>query len=315
MTAAQTKKQVTTFAVKLLIFLATVAALDIVIGKMLRKNYDTIKGGENYLASQSIAKADSQVMIFGSSRAVNILNPAVLASELKASCFNAGRMGQSVFYHYAVLEAVLKRYTPAVVILSIDAADFAKGQEDYDKLSQLLPYYSEHPEIRAVAEMKGPFEKIKMLSFIYPYNSLVLPIMKAKLAPGNGNYMNNGYMPLEKKVQGPRLKVDYAKTALLDSNKVNAYRKFIDACKERNVQLFIVCPPYRIDASGTDKTIETAGAIAKEQGIDFFNYARDTFYTANDGYFADFRHLNKTGADIFSLEVAKKIKAGLDEKM
>jgi hypothetical protein len=316
MAVHQNKNEIKRFATRLLIFLVTVVTVDFIAGKLLGKKYWSMKSGDDYFTTRAVTKADSQVLVFGSSRAVNIFDPAVLKNELGASCFNAGRVGQSIFYHQAVLKAVLKRYTPQLVILSLDAGDFAKDQKDYDRLSQLLPYYKSHPEIRDIVDLKGPYERIKMISFIYPYNSLLLPVLKGNLKGSSDDGKHaDGYSPINKKVTGAFHKVDYSKYDVLDSNKINCFKNFVTDCKKAGAILFLVCPPYRVDAAGKDKTLELTASVAKENKITFFDYSRDTYYSTQSDYFADFRHLNKEGSGIFSRQVAQRIKEEVKESM
>ena len=95
---------------------------------------------------------------------------------MKLSFYNAGRDGNFMFYHLAVLKGVLNRYSPKIVILDFVAEEFAQNQYSYDRLSSLLPYYKSHPEMRSIINLKSKYEKIKLLSQIYPYNSLMLTI-------------------------------------------------------------------------------------------------------------------------------------------
>lgn len=304
----QNKNEIVRFVFRLLVFFATVALLDIICGNVLEKKYWALKKGYEHFTTYAITKADAPVLIFGSSRAMNNINPAVLKTELNLSGYNAGRVGQSVFYHYALLKAALKRYTPAMVILSMDAGDFAKDQRDYDRLAQLLPYYREHPEIREMVDLKGPYEKIKMLSHIYPYNSLLLPIVKDDFNKKKDEQNPDGFLPLSRNAAEAFHKVDYAGFAQLDSNKINIYKRFIKDCKQAGIALYIVCPPYRVDATGSDNSLLLAERLAKENAVPFFDYSKDTYFTQHNEYFADFRHLNKEGADIFSRRLAKQIK-------
>jgi hypothetical protein len=299
---------VKTFSVKLLIFAVTVAVADLIIGTVLKKTYFKQRHGYDYLTTHSIKKAKDPVMIFGSSRAVNIFNPAVMEKELSLPCFNAGRVGQSVFYHYAVLKSVLRRYTPEKIILSFDAGSFDKDQEDYDRISSLLPYYECHPEIEPVVNLKGPYEKIKTISTIYPYNSLLLPILSGNLKKGKRDYSNiKGFMPIKKTISGPLRTIDYTKNGALDSKKIDTYKAFITDCAKAGIELHIICPPYLVNAIGNDPSIETAKKIAAEYKIDFIDYSRDSFYRSQPQLFADFRHLNGKGADLFSEQVAEII--------
>jgi len=298
---------VKTFLLKLLIFAVTVAGADIIVGRILERSYFSQRHGYDYLSTHTIQNTTAPVLFFGSSRAVNIFNPAVAEKEFNLPCFNAGREGQSVFYHYAVLKSVLKRYKPKIVVLSFDAGDFANGRDDYDRISTLLPYYEKNPEIAAVINLKGPFEKIKTISNIYPYNSLVLPILSTTLRKDDKYKDIAGHIPLKRKFNGPLHTMDFTKMSVLDTNKINVYRNFISDCKDANIELHIVCPPYLVNSIGTDASTSVAKKIASAYQVNFFDHSADSFYTSQPALFADFRHLNEKGAELFTEAVAEKI--------
>lgn len=304
------KKLFKTYLLKAVIFIATIAIADAVIGEMLKRYYNNQKYGNDYLTRFAVEKAAPQTLILGSSRAANIFDPCVFKEGLQTKTFNAGRIGQSIFYHYAILKSILKRSTPQIVVLSIDRRDFATDNTDYDKLSQLLPFYKTHQEIRSVVDLKSPFERIKIMSFIYPYNSLAFPILRGYVDSKTVNY--NGYQPLNKVIAEPLLKINYDLYGQLDTVKINIYRSLITECKKAGIKLFIVCPPYMVDASGTDQSMVTAKKIASEYNIPFFDESESSFYSAKKEYFADFRHLNESGALVFSREVTLKIKRSIN---
>lgn len=294
-----------------MIFLATVFSADLIIGTILEKLYKTQKYGDDYNTLFAIEKATPETLIIGSSRAENIFDPSIFKDELNTKTFNAGRGGQSIFYHYVILKAVLNRYTPKIVVLSMDRKDFAIDKTDYDKLSDLLPFYRDHPEIRVILNLKSPFEKIKMMSSIYPYNSLVFPILRGHLV-NETRVKFNGYKPLAKTITQSRPKINYDTYSKLDSIKINTYKKLISECKKAGVELFIVCPPYMVEATGTDQSIVIAKKIAADYQVPFFDASEDPEYISLKEYFADFRHLNETGSMVFSREMAQKIKKILE---
>lgn len=296
------------FLLKLLIVFISIFLLDLIIGNLLRRLYFKQETGYDFLTTYSIEKTEADILVFGSSRAVNIFNTTIIEKKTGLSCYNVGRYGEPLFYHYGVLKSVLKRYTPKIIILSFDAGNFSLKQEDYDRLSVLFPYYDTHPEIRPIVELKGPFEKLKFLSNIYQFNSLLLPIIVGNISSNKKNYINsNGYISNKNTFTGSLQTVDYSKERKLDSVKINIYKSFIKDCISKNIQLYIVCPPYLINSIGKDSSIREAKKIATECHIDFFDYARDSFYTSKPQIFADYRHLNDKGVEIFSNSVIDKI--------
>ncbi len=302
-------KPVAQFFMKLFACLALVFILDRGIGHFFKKYYFTQKGGYDYQATYAIDSTQADIVILGSSRAANIFDPSVFEAQLNLSCFNTGRYGYPIFYHYAVLKAITKRHLPKIVVLSFDAGNFSVNQEAYDRLSSLLPYYKSHPEIRPIVDLKGPYTNLKMLSAIYPYNSLLLPIVSGNTTFSKIKYATiNGYIPLQEVISGPLRKFDYSVEKNLDTVKINCYKSFIKECIDLNIKLFVVCPPYLINAIGIDHSIIEAKTIAKQFNIDFFDYSEDTFYINKPQLFADYRHLNDKGVVLFSNNVIEKIK-------
>jgi len=306
----QNKTKFKSYLLKVTAFLITIIAVDLLMGTLLKRLYYSQKYGDDYNTVFAIEKATPQMLILGSSRAVNIFDPCVFKDELNTKTFNAGRAGQSIFYHYAILKAAMKRYTPEIVVLSVDRKDFSVDKTDYDKMSELLPFYQTHPEIRQILNLKSPFEKLKLLSSIYPYNSLLFPIIRGYLFDkSKANY--NGYKPLGKTIASPFLQINYDLYATLDPVKINIYKALIADCKKAGIKLFIVCPPYMVQSTGEDKSIVSAKNIAAEYNVPFFDNSKSADYTTRKEYFADFRHLNESGAFIFSRDIAYKIKQQL----
>jgi hypothetical protein len=298
---------VKSFFIKLSIFVVTVAAADVIIGGVLKKAYFNQHQGYDFLTTNAIKNTTAPVLIFGSSRAVNIFNPALIEEELKLPCYNAGRVGQSVFYHYGVLKSVLKRYTPKKIILSFDAGNFEKDQEDYDRISTLLPYYKTVPEIESIVGLRGPFEELKTISYIYPYNSMLLPIVSGNMKKKNKYHNIKGYIPINKTISGPLPAIDFTKAKNLDAKKINIFRAFIIECNRANIELHVVCPPYLLEGFANDLSIQTAKKIASDYNVNFIDFSNDSFFTQQPFLFADFRHLNEKGSEIFTRQITKII--------
>ena len=296
------------FFLKLLIFFTIIIVADFCIGAVLKKYYRKQQSGNDYLTTYALEKTTADILIFGSSRAVNIVDPVIFEKEMNLTCYNAGRDGESIFYHYAILKSILSRYKPKMILLSFDAGNFSAGVDAYDRLSALLPFYYDHPEIQPIVELKGPFEKLKMISSIYPYNSMLLSIIT-----GNSNYSKlkyatiKGHIPLKYQATGPLKKFDYTNEKELDTIKINTYKSFINECVIAKIPLYIICPPYNIEAIGIDHSITVAKDIASKKNITFFDFTNDLNYKEKPELFADYRHLNYKGVPIITNDIVKKI--------
>lgn len=292
----------------MLAFFAVIFLMDRAAGSLLKHFYYKQDSGFDYSSTYAMDKTTADILVLGSSRAVNIFDTKLFSDKFNGSCYNAGRYGEPIFYHYAILKSALKRYKPKMIILSFDAGSFSKSAESYDRLSVLLPYYKNHPEIRPIVTLKGPYEKLKMLSSTYPYNSLLLPIITGNTTFNKAKYANeNGFIPIERNFAGSLQTFDYTKELKLDTNKINTYKMLIEDCLANQIPLYITCPPYMINAIGIDSSLSKAIKIAAEKKVHFFDYSRDSFFTTKPALFADYRHLNKEGVLLFCNKIIKRI--------
>ncbi len=294
------KEPIRQFIFKALFFIALILLLDTGIGGLLNHFYFTQKAGDDYRATYAIENAREQVIILGASRASHQYLPEIIEKRLKMSCFNTGRDGASIFYSYGILKALSSRYRPELIILDF-SRDFEKKQNSYDRLAMLAPYYHRHPEIKPIIEIRSKYEKFKMYSGIYPFNSYLFSI-----AQRNTNYnIENlkdvkGYTPLFRKWNRPAdndssfLKYD------IDSSKVEIYKSIIKECNGSRVNLVIVAAPFFNNAKTEDISTKLAKQIAVQYHVPFFDFSKDSSFRNKPEYFADISHLNDEGARKFT---------------
>jgi hypothetical protein len=301
------------FVLKAFLVFAVVAILDYVFGNILEYYYFKQESGLQYRTTYSMEHTNEDVLIFGASRANHHYHPDVFEKRLNMSYYNVGRDGNPVFYHYAVLKCILKRYTPKIIVMDFTGEEFRKDQQSYDRMASLLPYYKKHPEIRSIIELRSPYEKIKLLSSIYPYNSAMFTI-----AVGNAEFNKKrrgdikGYVPLTGVWNEPIITDNTQSHYEVDSNKVNAYTSFIKDCINAGTRLYIVCSPYYFKTTQTDISFALARDIAEKNKIPFFNFFKDSAFTSNHTLFSDMVHLNDDGARVFSNKVIDRIMQATD---
>ena len=299
------------FFSKLIFFLLIVFVLDYSIGSVLRHYYFTQKYGEYYSRTYAIEKTDADVLILGSSKAAHQYHSEIIAKGLKLSCYNAGSGGSSIFYHYAIFKAVLKRHTPKIIILDITRA-FIKHKDSYDRLSVLLPYYERHPELRSIIELRSPYEKIKLISKIYPYNSMLFSIIIGNIEldakfKKKQNKDINGYIPLNG-VWTNSIKIDSIPAGYeLDSNQIKLFESMIKDCERINLKLYVVHSPDFIIKKVAEKSNLAGKEIAKKYHVELLDHYQDSLFLNNSKYFFDISHFNDEGAKVFSKIIVDKI--------
>lgn len=301
------------FVYKLLIFFVIVFFLDFAAGSVLKHFYYVQKSGILYRTTYAIEETKADILIFGTSKANHSYNPEIFSERLNTSTYNVGRDGGSVLYDYALLTSITQRYIPKIIILDV-SWEFEKKQEAYDRLSMLLPYYKTHPEIQSIIELKSRYEKIKLLSRVYPYNSMLFTILAGNLRNNKaGTTELNGYVPLFK-VWKNEIKIYDIPDYEIDSAKINYYKSFIKKCISLNVKLYIVISPDFMQLKKTEKSAIMARNYAEYYNIDFFDYSTDPLFLENSKYFADPTHLNADGALVFTNLLIDKIEQDIKGK-
>ncbi len=303
------KKNWKHFLLNGVVFLVLIILFDFILGQLLQYYYFKIKSGTQYRTTYAIEKTKADIIIFGSSRAMDHYNPFVFENRYNLSYYNAGRDGEnSVLYHYAVLKGILKRYTPKIVILDMMPNEFANTSESYDKLAALSPYYNTHPEMRPILDLRSRTEKIKMLSGTYPFNSTIMNIISGNFGLDDKKYIK-GYYAIASSymITKPLETDDKSKVYQLDSIKVNVLKWFINDCKRANIKLYIVCSPIYTKFIGTDYSIVAAEKIAADNNISFFDFSQESPFLESPKLFYNSLHLNDSGARIFSNMLIDKI--------
>jgi len=303
------------FSIKLIRLLAIVFLCDLLIGGTLKHFYFNQKYGRQYRAYYTIEKTNADILIFGSSRAFNHYRPDIFESRLKQTCYNSGSPGQFLLYDYATLRAVLKRYSPKLIILDLMPESLAAETETdntYERLSFLLPYYKDHEEMRPIIDLKGQYEKLKLVSSIYPFNSSLLYTTAGYLELEKFKQLNatdRGYQPSYAVWEKPSkiIKPD-PETSSLDSVKVNVYKQFIDECRNAGTELLIVCSPRLHIYKNEEESLKAEKNIAKEKNVKFIDFTNDAFFVKHPELFAyDPIHLNHEGAGIFCNRVVDSL--------
>lgn len=302
------KKQILFFFLKAILFLLLVIMIDVAIGNILSYYYFKQESGLQYRSTYSIEKTTAEILVFGSSRANHHYKPEVIEKELNLTYYNVGRDGSSILYHKAVLNAIKNRYLPKIIILDINEGEFKQNPTSYERMSSLLPYYKKHPEMRKIIELRSEYEKYKLYSSIYPYNSVI-----STIAIGNtemnkkrkGDYL--GYIPLNK-TWNEEIKANNNSTKYeIDYLKLKMFESFIMECKQANINLYVVFSPFFVKFRNHDYSVELAKQMAHKYEIPFFDYTNNVDYFDNN-LFADFGHLNDKGAIVFTNELTKRIK-------
>lgn len=295
------------FPLKLFGFFVFVFILDYSIGTCLKVLYFKQDNGDIYRLTYAIRKSNEDIIILGDSRAQYHYIPSEITNKLKMSCFNAGRAGgHSVIYHYAILNSILRRHKPKMVFFNISPYELLKEEynSEYDRLSILLPFAKQNTVFKQIVKLRGPFEPIKSLSFIYPFNSLLITL----LYPNTNRIKDdNGYLPLNGTLNIPTNQeytdnideLDMFKSKNLDSLKLGYFKMLMNEAKTNGVRIVLIISPQSISPY-PNKSTNYIKDYCINENIQFIDFSHDSVFMGHNELFYGFEHLNDKGAMVFT---------------
>lgn len=155
---------------------------------------------------------------------------------------------------------------------------------------------------------RSPFERLKHLSSIYPFNSLVFQIIMGNLEMNKDRKPHeNGYIPFRGSniinpldtVNTPDRPIDTFKTEIL--------KDLMLTCKEKEIHLVLIySPTYNIVERNTYHKV--LDAICEENDIEYLDFSNVHEILINPEFFFDRTHLNDDGARHFSGLVVMELK-------
>jgi lysophospholipase L1-like esterase len=293
-------------------FIVILVCADRLLGFILDKLFFSEQGKLSYALNECI----DDIIILGASNAEAHYDANIISDSTTLSVFNFGSGGQNIYYHYAILNTILKHHTPKVVILELGGIDYLVTPPRWDKEqlpSSLGPLYFHCDTVSNIIDAISPSEKCKYLSRIYPFNSTVDDIIYSFLK-GNNNAQikNKGYVPIKESFHLLTLTEEDLQGKEFDTAKIEYIERFIELCKSQNIKIIIVrSPAYYIKTTNYSNLVYER--LNKRIGIEIWDYEQDSSFLSHREYFKDALHMNQRGATIYSQIIAKRLKKELNQ--
>ncbi len=277
--------------------------LDLVIGSGLKYLYNNQASGYLYRTNYAIDSTTSRYLVLGSSRANHHYDSKIFEEELKSTFYNCGRDGQNIIYSCALTSAIITRYKPEMIIIDVLPNEFTA--KDEDRLSSLLPYH-DNTAIKPFLKYYSPFEDIKLISHIYPYNSLLTSLI-AGLSSQNRTKSEDyhGYSKLEGVLTDQKLD-EFRESGQVDSVKIRVFSALLNRLHDSRIPTLVIFSPLYFNYKPTISAIICDSLCSKFKSVKFLNFA-DYPEFKDPMYYNDVNHLNESGAKLFSKKIVKSI--------
>ncbi len=300
----------------------------LLIAKIIDKTFsDVLKKSESFADSEYPVwnclyegKINSDIVIYGSSRAWRHINPNMISDSLQTTAYNLGVNGHSFLSQY-FRHLLLLKYNkkPKVIIQTLDVTSFDKKSDFYNP-DQYLPYMLNNHDL--LLNSYNLFQSIDYtipLLRYYGKKEALIEVIEQIIFPSN-NYpiRDRGFHSRDLKWNE-----DMAKASELfgsfyvssDTSLIKLFEKYLIECKALNIKVIFVNTPVYIEGQSFVRnwveTMSIYSNFSKKYGIPYFDYSKDSISLQKD-LFYNSQHLNSRGAQLFTNKLINDLKESND---
>ena len=296
------KKGLKKFLISAAAVLAVVVVADWAIGKVVDRMLPAISNqGQIGCTYFALNEVEYPVLVVGSSRASHHYVPNIMRDSLGMEAYNIGRDGCFFSYNCCVIQSILDRYTPKMIVweTSMDVLS-----SDNDPLESLYPYYGKNKFVTECVDAECDWtERVPLGSNLYKYNSNLIRIASRYAA--RKSYPEdklNGYIPLPPKKWTPAERNTSASETVevVDEIIVQRFKLVLSMALEKGVRLIVVNSPSYMASDKVSESERQMRQICDSMGVTILNFARAEGIYDNIDCWVDYGHMSSTGAEIYT---------------
>ena len=293
-------------------------ALDVHFGELNNKH---VYHKANWVFKKKGEKID--YVVLGSSRAYNVIDINTIDLATSLNGLNLGESGAAYAEAYILLEHFLRENQTKLVVLCLDypslnsAESFSYPFKEY----AFLPQFEEDSVEPVFADLL-PAYKFWMYKFVkaskYIEFNTKYPIYDNLLAYGQEEKYELQEITKGSKLVNKNQRVEGFKTegvekvdgkVKFNESDLKYLSKIVHLCRSKNIKLLGYSAPIfteLYEARGYENINNQIALLAKNLKLDWADYSAIGL-SSKKNYFADYSHLNKEGAEIFSKILGKGI--------
>lgn len=309
------------FLIKILFFiipaLIIIYPLDLIISNLISKSEDHAMGETKVWNDIYNSNVNSELVIYGSSRAWVQFNSKMLADELNQSTYNLGVDGHNFKLQYFRHKELLRfNKKPKKIIMSVDIFSLKFQNELYNQ-QQFLPYMLWNVNIQDYLSKYIGFSVYDFYIPLFRYKGSLntFKTILFDLLGKEPEYRRvNGYRAVEgnwnNDFYNAKSKNDFYEVKI-DSATANLFENFINECKNENIELILVFSPEYIEGQNyvknREELITKYQNLANKYNLLFLDYSNNPI-CFDKKYYYNAQHLNKDGSEAFTLQLIKDLK-------
>jgi hypothetical protein len=287
-------------AVRLVLFLVLVVALDQGLGSILGHIHPRVVTGDMIGNENAAIQARADILILGSSHAKHHYDDALLTEKFGIRVRNAGSGGSGVAYARAMLSLISAVHRPRMVVL--ETSWFAN---ELERIHSLDSFYGRTPVVDEMLLADGWRSRARLSIRSYRYSGLVFPMLKNFRRPQTSPW---GFLPLDGEV-APDMDLGGNPNAGDQPEPwfEDILVKLIEETRQLGARMVVVRSPHLVDhfPPGVPAIYERLTAKYRIPYIQVMAEQEPAF--ARRENYRDQTHLNAKGAKVFTAIIAGRL--------
>src|SRR5690606_28888186 len=271
-----------TFIGKLFVFVILFFSADFLLGNIIGNFHQKTKNAELQNANYGFVNYNNDdILFFGASEVSHSFISNKIIEKTGLSSYNLATDGCGMYYQYPLLETILEKHTPKVILIS--ASELTQNGSEY--ITRMYPYYKNNKYVKHMVDELHPREHLKLALHGYVYNSQIIRIF-------DGRFDNlKGYVPHK---------------TINDNIKNQNFMKFLEKVVSSGAVVYVYVPPVleKINTS----YLNTIKELTKNAGATLIDFSTDYYLLHHKELFNDNIHLNYNGAELLMDKFLKILK-------
>jgi len=258
---------------------------------------------------------NTDLFIVGSSRAANGIVPSIIQSKTRLNTYGMAYSGSNLDFHKSIVSLLFSTERPHYLLLNIDAVEaFIDYEQMIYRKDKLLPFLFNKEILKEFCANSEKNYWLASISWSYRENQNMFNALSyltdGKETADITNAVNDrGYIPIHSKSESFNSKdsaqVIHFSDLEINPSRVKSFQDILNFCKAKDVKVFVsILPSFNQKVEGLN-TFVKSHFVNNEVLIDLSSNSD------RSEYFYDRGHLNYTGAQIITNQLAERIKHGI----
>lgn len=297
------------FVTWILVVSITVFVVDAIIGVCFTSYIKTHTLPGDYESIEKVLRHnDAELLVLGSSVALNSINNKILEDSLNLKSYNGGGNGQQFPFFLTMLEAAVSQKVPRKILLCVQPSAFSKDGLGF-RYNIFAPYYG-----LGIADIDSNLNGIKtnnelfLKSASYRLNTIWFRIFLYHFVNA-GIKGENGHIS---KPVPPVYPTKYEITiGEISPERKKELTEFLEICRDNNIDLTILFTPeyYSIkNIDDGDNVLFQVKNLANEYGAEVYIDTELEPFASSPELFYDNYHINIEGTKIYTPIILNRLK-------